>query len=175
MITRGTFPTIGSAECRRHIQRARRTPNSIRAQVAAGIIFLASASVGHSTPESFGTELKLLQAIRTVEGVKHPATPGRHGELGFFRFRQKTWEQHTAEPFARCGRSPKLELEIAVKHLHWLVQGIVAAGEVPTPYRIALAWNAGLEATIFDRVPATTRDYARRVVNVFAESGEEKP
>ncbi len=155
-------------------RRARRTPTGLRAQVAAGIIFLASAGSLHSTPESFGTELKLLQAIRTVEDVKHPATPGTHGELGFFRFREKTWRQHTAEPFARCGRSPKLELEIAVKHLRWLVQSITAAGEVPTPYRIALAWNAGLDATLRDRVPEATRDYARRVVNVFSESGEEK-
>ena len=162
------FPTIGSAECCRYLTGARRAPNSLRAQIAASLFFFASASASTPSPISDSPIFsQLLSAIRTVEDVKFPARPGKHGELGYFRFREKTWRQHTIDDFARCGREPALELVVARKHLRWLVQSLAAAGEVPTPYRLALAWNAGLEATLHDRTPPATRDYARRVVNVF--------
>ena len=137
--------------------------------MAASLLLL---SAGQSRADTIGTELRLLSAIREVEAVKKPALPGPAGELGYFRLRETAWRQHTTQPFARCGRNASLELEIAMTHLRWLSRGIVAAGQVPTPYRIALAWNAGLEATSLRRIPAPTHDYAARVVNVFTAMNE---
>lgn len=162
---------MSAAPCR--VSTARRPAKSVRAQLVGVALLMFSAAQARA--DTIGTELRLLSAIREVEAVKKPATPGPAGELGYFRLRPQTWRQHTTEPFSRCGRNASLELATAMKHLRWLARGIVAAGQVPTPYRLALAWNAGLEATRLHRVPAPAHDYAARVVNIFTAAAPAAP
>ncbi|HTQ29721.1 MAG TPA: hypothetical protein VMI53_00790 [Opitutaceae bacterium] len=56
--------------------------------------------------------------------------------------------------------------EVAVRHYEWLKDGLAQAGVTPTPYNIALAWNAGLDAVVGRRVPSASRAYAEQVSNL---------
>jgi len=109
----------------------------------------------------------VLACIRQVEGVTNPARRGPAGELGFYRITPEVWAENTKQPFRLCATDPYLEIAVARKHIRRLAQGIQAAGETVTPYRLALAWNAGLSATVDDTAPRRARDYARRVVNLL--------
>lgn len=132
----------------------------------ASVVFFALAlcSVSHAA------DRRLLHAIRTVEDVKDPAKRGPAGELGFYRITPAAWAQHTTAAFSRAATDPKFEEMIAGRHLDWLERELVRSGHVPTPFRLALAWNAGLEGS--NHAPATACDYARRVVNFLSA---EKP
>jgi len=59
--------------------------------------------------------------------------------------------------------------EVAIKHYEWLKEGLANAGIEATPYNIAMAWNAGLDAVIGNRVPSASRAYAEQVRNIAAE------
>ncbi len=108
---------------------------------------------------------EVLQAIHWVENPDNSPAPGPYGELGAYQFRRSTWRDHTTLPF-EYARERVHSDAVAIKHYEWLKRGFERAGLAPTPYRIALAWNAGLTATLKGRVPATTHHYARRVTNI---------
>jgi len=55
---------------------------------------------------------------------------------------------------------------VAVEHYEFLKRELLRAGVPATPYRIALAWNGGVEAAVLGRAPAAARDYAERVTNL---------
>jgi len=59
--------------------------------------------------------------------------------------------------------------EVAIKHYEWLKEGLSHAGIEATPYNIAMAWNAGLDAVIGHHVPSASRGYAEQVSNIAAE------
>lgn len=123
---------------------------------------LALASVSHAA------DGRLLRAIRAAEGVKDPAKVGAFGELGYFRIRSVVWQQHTTAAFARAAWDHALEERIAARHLDFLTRELTRSGQVPTPYRVALAWNAGLEGSSGKHTPASAYDYAKRVTNIYA-------
>ena len=56
--------------------------------------------------------------------------------------------------------------EVAIRHYEWLKGGLEQAGVAPTPYNIAMAWNAGLDAVIGHRIPSASRTYAEHVNNL---------
>jgi hypothetical protein len=126
----------------------------------ATIVFFALAlcAVSHAA------DRRILHAIREAEGVKDPARRGPAGELGFYRITPGVWVQHTSAAFDRAASDHLLEERIAIRHLDWLERELVRGGHVPTPFRLALAWNAGLEGS--NRAPASAVDYARRVANL---------
>lgn len=136
---------------------------SIRALIVAVLVFLAAGL--HAAPPA-----AVMRAIRQVEGVKHPARRGPAGELGYYRVTAGVWYQHTRQPFARCGTSPGLEQAVVEKHLAWLTTQLQRRGIRATPYRLAYAWNAGLEAACF-RIPTdlSATDYAQRVENLCSQ------
>lgn len=106
-----------------------------------------------------------LQAIHWVENPRNSPRPGPLGELGAYQFRQSTWQMHTDLPFSYARERAHSD-EVAVKHYEWLRRGFLRKGVEPTPYRIALAWNAGLTATLRGAVPSRSHDYARQVTNL---------
>jgi len=59
--------------------------------------------------------------------------------------------------------------EVAIKHYEWLKEGLAHAGLDATPYNIAMAWNAGLDAVIGHHVPSASRAYAEQVNNLVEE------
>jgi len=108
---------------------------------------------------------EVLQAIHWVENPDNSPAPGPYGELGAYQFRRSTWKSHTTKPF-EYAREREHSDEVAIKHYEWLKRGFERAGLSATPYRIALAWNAGLTATLSGRVPTVTHQYATRVTNI---------
>jgi hypothetical protein len=106
-----------------------------------------------------------LQAIHWVENPNNDPAPGAHGELGAYQFRRSTWFSYTQKPFEYARERLHAD-EVAVMHYEWLKRSFVAAGIEATPYRIALAWNAGLNSALRGRAPRASHDYATRVTNI---------
>jgi hypothetical protein len=106
-----------------------------------------------------------LEAIHWIENPRNSVQPGPRGELGAYQFRETTWRQYTTLPFARAVERPVSDA-VAVKHYEWLKRCLVRNGVEPTPYNIAVAWNAGIAAAVRGSVQGSTRDYAERVTNI---------
>jgi hypothetical protein len=129
--------------------------------VLACAVFAAGAPEAPAMADRWET----LTAIHWIENPTNDPAPGAHGELGAYQFRRSTWRAYTSLPF-EYARNRSHADEIAVRHYDWLRRGFENAGLSPTPYRIALAWNAGLNAALHGRAPRASHDYARRVVNI---------
>ena len=112
-----------------------------------------------------------LEAIHWLENPRDSAQPGPCGELGAYQFREATWHKYTTVPFARAVERPVSDA-VAIRHYEWLKQGLVQHGLAPSAYNIALAWNAGLCATLNGRTSATSRFYATRVANLVEYAGK---
>lgn len=92
---------------------------------------------------------RLLDAIAMVETGGRPR-PGKSGERG----------AHQMMPAAiRDNGTPE-------RHLAWLARHLPD----PTPYRLALAWNAGLTRTLEGRTLPRHHDHAQRVANLYHAS-----
>jgi hypothetical protein len=109
-----------------------------------------------------------LEAIHWVENPHNSTRLGAHGELGPYQFRQATWRMYSRRPFYEAINRQYSD-EVAIKHYEWLKEGLAHAGIEATPYNIAMAWNAGLDAVIGHHVPSTSRGYAEQVSNIAAE------
>ncbi len=110
---------------------------------------------------------RTLQAINWVENPRNSTRVGPRGELGPYQFRQATWHMYTDKPFAFAVERRDAD-EVAVQHYEWIRRGLLRAGIEPTPYRIALVWNAGLDQVVNDRAPASAYTYAEQVANLAA-------
>jgi len=109
-----------------------------------------------------------LYAIRMVEsGDNYNCPPGRFGEQGPYQFRREVWNQYTRAPFARA-RTGYAD-QVALEHYQWIVSRLKSNGMTPSPWRIAAAWNGGVESVISGRVPRASRSYATRVVNLVED------
>lgn len=75
---------------------------------------------------------------------------------------------HTTAPF-QLALDRRVSDAVAVKHYDWLKSELQRRGIDPTPYRIALAWNAGLRAVLSSRPAPAAQDYASRAANLAAE------
>jgi hypothetical protein len=135
----------------------------IRHRLQIGVLVAALAlTVGTAAAsERWAT----LQAINWVENPRNTTRIGPHGELGPYQFRQPTWRMYTSRPFALATERQYAD-EVAVMHYEWIKRGLESAGIKPTPYRIALVWNAGLDQVVNDRVPASAYAYAEQVANL---------
>lgn len=128
---------------------------------ASGLLALS----GMASPARASDRWETLEAIHWVENPNNSPAPGLHGELGAYQFRRSTWTHYTTKPF-EYARERTHSDEVAVKHYEWIKRGLEQAGMDATPYRIALAWNAGLQATVSGRVSSSSRHYATRVNNL---------
>lgn len=79
---------------------------------------------------------------------------------------------HTTLPFARALDRDASDA-IARRHYDWVCRQLRRHGFPVTPYTIALAWNAGVTATVRGRVPHASRDYAARVESIAAELSQQ--
>jgi len=128
-------------------------------------------AVPETLPTASRTELShkdFLYAIREVEtGNVYDCKPGRLGEQGPYQFRREVWTHYTNAPFAdaRTGFADRVALE----HYQWIAERLRSNGLTPTQWRIAAAWNGGVEAVISGRVPRASRNYATRVMNLVEE------
>ena len=131
----------------------------------AGVVLLLAGSFAGAKA---ATRWEILQAIHWVENPTSAARPGPGGELGAYQFRPETWSMHTDQPFSaaldrRCSDA------VAVRHFEWLKTRLERAGFEASPYNIALAWNAGLNAVLKNQAPAASHNYAGRVHNLATE------
>ena len=106
-----------------------------------------------------------LQAIHLIENPHNSSQPGSHGELGAYQFRRTTWRMHSRQPFQNALVRSSADA-VAVAHYDWLGEQLRRNGIPATSYNIALAWNAGIGAVTSGQVPAVSRQYAQRVVNI---------
>ena len=121
-----------------------------------------------SIPASALPRAITLEAIHQIENPRDLKRPGPCGELGAYQFRAATWAQHTRRPFADAldrGCSDR----VAVQHYNWLCERLVKNGLEASVYNVALAWNAGLYATVRGRAPRRSHDYAMRVGNIASD------
>ena len=122
--------------------------------------------VGLAHAESINWD-KLVDAIAKVEN-----TPGRgkHGERSPWQFTQAVWASHTLVSFgyADVDSIPARaeQYHVAISHAKFIAASI----DNPTPYRIALAWNAGIHAVLHSTFSDASVDYAKRVRNVYEEA-----
>jgi hypothetical protein len=107
-----------------------------------------------------------LYAIRMVEtGDIYNCKPGRLGEQGPYQFRREVWTRYTHAPFAEA--RTRFADQVALEHYQWIAHRLQRNGLAPSPWRIAAAWNGGVEAVISGHLPRACRDYASRVVNLI--------
>lgn len=100
-----------------------------------------------------------------IENPTNSTRVGRKGELGPYQFRPSTWRMHTKKPFRLAADRAEAD-KIAVKHYEWIKRGLEQEGREASIYDIALAWNAGLEATLRGSAPSSSHNYASRVESV---------
>lgn len=111
----------------------------------------------------------VLRGIRIVEtrDQLHPPR-GKLGERGPYQFRRDTWRMHTSANFA-LAENREVANTVARRHYAWLESQLASGGVEPSPYNVAVAWNAGLNAVLHGTIPSVSRDYAVRVLNLAAE------
>ena len=103
-----------------------------------------------------------LQAIHMIENPTNSTRLGSKGELGPYQFRPGTWKMHTKKPFRMAADRQESDM-VAVKHYEWIRHELEKSGVEASAYRIALAWNAGLAATLRNAAPTSSHRYAERV------------
>jgi len=132
------------------------------------LVVAVLAAAGATGSARASERWETLEAIHRIENPFDSPRPGRCGELGPYQFREATWRMHTAVPFARAVER-RVSDEVAVCHYEWLKRRLEHRGLPSTPYNIALAWNAGVNAVLRGRVPDSTHSYAERAANIAAE------
>lgn len=109
-----------------------------------------------------------LKAIDQVESGGRDRALGRAGERSRYQLTEAAWYQHTRKDFSYA-KNRMLAHGVAERHFDWIVSQLTLADWPADVESIATAWNIGLTATINNRVPSTTRDYAKRVENLYLE------
>lgn len=145
-------------------------PKRLLTAFALSLIFTHEAPAGSEPID----EIRLLAAIAQVEtGVKNINRPSRRigarGERTAWQIMPATWACYTPAPFMTAGTDGRLDGLVALAHLRSLRSALTAEGFKPNPYALALAWNAGINAVLRDRLPVGTRDYADRVWPLYAD------
>jgi len=118
-----------------------------------------------ATPARASERWATLEAIHQLENPCNSEQPGALGELGAYQFREETWKMHTKAPFSRA-LDRRSSDAVAVKHYEWIKAELERRGIIATPYRIALAWNAGIRAVLVEHPSAVAVDYASRAANL---------
>lgn len=103
----------------------------------------------------------LLWAMSQVESGGDAGAEGAADERG----------AHQVTPAVRAEYPADwTDAQVAEAHARKLEAALRRHGIEPTALNIAMAWNAGLTATLQRRVPARKRDHAQRVDNLFKEA-----
>jgi hypothetical protein len=81
---------------------------------------------------------------------------------------------HTSSSF-ELAENREVANTVAKRHYAWIEAQLRANGVDSSPYNVALAWNAGVNAVIRGAAPAVAHDYATRVINVASAIQEDAP
>jgi hypothetical protein len=148
--------------------RPHKHPPARTRTVALLAAVLVPALLGAASPVAASERWETLQAIHLLENPNDTDRPGSLGELGAYQFREQTWKMHTSAPFS-LALDRRVSDAVAVKHYDWLKSALERRGVEATPFRIALAWNAGLAAALGARPSPAAVDYATRVANLAGD------
>jgi hypothetical protein len=114
---------------------------------------------------------RLVDCIAEVENARTTHV-GKAGERSRYQITYAIWRQYSDWDFHLASSTDPICLyearEVAYQHVRWLSLTL----DRPTPYRIALAWNAGFHAAQSGNVSNASADYARRVRNLYNEQHE---
>ena len=134
-------------------------------KISSKFILFFACALGLAVVAQAADRWETLEAIHWVENPHNSTRLGSHGELGPYQFRQSTWRIYSRRPFYDAINRQYSD-EVAIKHYEWLKVGLENSGREATPYNIAMAWNAGLDAVISNRIPSASRAYAEQVQNL---------
>jgi hypothetical protein len=137
----------------------------LAAFAVAALLAVNTMHAASSTDSARSGRDAFLRAIAEVETGNNPRKVGRLGERGQYQFRQGTWRQHSRQPF-RDAHNPSVAHDVASRHYDWILQQLERSGKRATPFMVAAAWNSGIGRVTSGRIPAVSKDYAQRVVNL---------
>jgi len=81
---------------------------------------------------------------------------------------------HTSSSF-ELAENREVANTVAKRHYAWIEAQLLANGIASSPYNVALAWNAGVNAVIRGAIPAVAHDYATRVINIASALPDDAP
>lgn len=113
-----------------------------------------------------------LRALDQVESGGRDKAVGGDGERGRYQITRAVWSQHTRKPF-ELAHKRVFAHAVAEQHFDWIARQLIEADWPVDVESVAMAWNAGLTATINNRVPSSTKDYAKRIENLYNEYRKE--
>jgi len=123
---------------------------------------LFAIAVHAAAPAFADQDARLLDAIAQVENHQWSDAGGRYA-LSY-----SAWRDVSALPYD-CARNPAIGTAKAYEHLAKLRKGLKSHGMAATPYALALCWRGGLARFVAGNSPASHKDYARRVVNLYSD------
>ena len=110
-----------------------------------------------------------LRALSEIETGGDHARIGHHGERSAFQMKRMVWKKYTSRPFVEATTNPELARDIALRHMYFLAVELEKMHKPVTAYNLAVAWNGGLGIVARRTPPRDTRDYARRLDNLYRE------
>lgn len=122
--------------------------------------FLFALAIVAHAPAFADSDSRLLEAIAQVENHKWSDPGGRYA------IRYAVWSDRTTLPYALASQE-RFATPVAISHLAWLRTALKRKGISPTPYVLALCWRGGLTRFVEGRSPASHKNYADRVVNLY--------
>jgi hypothetical protein len=114
----------------------------------------------------------MVEVIRQVENWK-PGTVGRAGERGYWQLTPGVWRRYSRSP--QWSATEEEQRCTAAKYLADIRAELIANGVPETPFFIALAYGAGVKATMRRTMPAAKLDYAQRAENLYLDGVHSKP
>lgn len=99
--------------------------------------------------------------METGNGV--PYKPGAHRERGQWQLTPGVRADRERDLRAQGVKNYTADMIVAGAHVLWIRQRLIANGCAnPTPFDIAVAWNAGVKAKVTGKAPNASYDYAAR-------------
>ncbi|MBX3749715.1 MAG: transglycosylase SLT domain-containing protein [Opitutaceae bacterium] len=135
------------------------------ALLTVGLATLAVATVRAAGRNE--ADHRFLRAIREIETGNNPRAIGIDGEFTAYQFTRETWRDYTNIDPVEALRNPLIADGVAEDHLEFIRRQLRRAGLEASYYNAALAWNAGIGATIRGEARPTQHDYAKRVIHLM--------
>lgn len=117
----------------------------------------------------------MADAIRMVENWDL-RSPGAAGELGYWQITPGVWREFSSQPFMVAGLMTEAaeteQRRVAVAIILDIKNRLILIGRKPTPYLVALCYNAGFGCAIYHQphFPSGRKiEYAHRAENIYRE------
>lgn len=107
--------------------------------------------------------------METGDGV--PYKPGAHRERGRWQLTEAVRVDRTRDLLAAGYKNAIHDETIAGAQILWIRHRLIVNGcKDPTPFDIALAWNAGVHGKLSGKAPDKAYDYAARFSALVADA-----